>query len=42
VAIIPYTWDYTNLKDKKVGSPVNLEFDVFGKYIVKYLEKRGL
>ena len=42
VAIIPYTWDYTNLKDKKVGSPVNLEFDVFGKYIVKYLAKRGL
>lgn len=42
VAIIPYTWDYTNLKDKKVGSPVNLEFDVLGKYIVKYLEKRGL
>jgi riboflavin synthase len=42
VAIIPYTWDYTNLKDKKAGSPVNLEFDVFGKYIVKYLEKRGL
>jgi len=42
VAIIPYTWDYTNLKDKKAGSPVNLEFDVFGKYIVKYLAKRGL
>ena len=42
VAIIPYTWDYPNLKDKKVGSPVKLEFDVFGKYIVKYLAKRGL
>ena len=42
LAVIPYTWDYTNLKDKKVGDPINIEFDVFGKYIVKYLEKRGL
>lgn len=42
VAIIPYTWDFTNLKEKKVGDLVNIEFDVFGKYIVKYLEKRGV
>lgn len=42
LAVIPYTWDYTNLKDKKIGDPINIEFDVFGKYIVKYLEKRGL
>ncbi len=42
VAIIPYTWEHTNLKEKKEGDAVNLEFDVFGKYIVKYLEKRGL
>jgi len=42
MAVIPYTWEHTNLKDKKVGDPVNLEFDVFGKYIVKYLEKRGI
>lgn len=42
VAIIPYTWDNTNLKGKKAGDPVNLEFDIFGKYIIKYLEKRGL
>ncbi len=40
VAIIPYTWEYTNLIDKKVGDLVNLEFDVFGKYIIKYLRKR--
>lgn len=39
VAIIPYTWDYTNLRNKKEGDKVNLEFDVFGKYIVRYLEK---
>jgi riboflavin synthase len=40
LAVIPYTWDYTNLKHKKTGDPINIEFDVFGKYIIKYLEKR--
>jgi riboflavin synthase len=42
VAIIPYTWEHTNLKDKKAGDPVNLEFDVIGKYVVKYLANIGL
>lgn len=37
VAIIPYTWEHTNLKNKNVGDKVNLEFDVIGKYVVKYL-----
>lgn len=40
VAIIPYTWDYTNLSAKKAGDRLNLEFDIFGKYIVQYLERR--
>ncbi|MFO7847933.1 MAG: riboflavin synthase [Balneolaceae bacterium] len=40
VAIIPYTWENTNLKDKEEGDLLNLEFDIFGKYIVQYLEKR--
>ncbi len=40
VAIIPYTWDYTNLITKKEGDPVNLEFDIFGKYIIQYLKNR--
>ncbi len=39
-AIIPYTWENTNLTYKSEGDTVNLEFDVFGKYIVQYLEKR--
>lgn len=39
VAIIPYTWEHTNLHSKQEGDPVNLEFDIFGKYIVKYLQK---
>jgi riboflavin synthase len=33
VAIIPYTWEHTNLKFIKAGDPVNLEFDVIGKYL---------
>ena len=33
VAIIPYTHDHTNFKYLKVGSKVNLEFDILGKYI---------
>jgi len=35
VAIIPYTFQHTNFKNLKVGSNVNLEFDIIGKYITK-------
>lgn len=41
VAVIPYTFEHTNLKSKSIGDRVNLEFDVLGKYVVKYLENRG-
>ncbi|WP_034060492.1 riboflavin synthase [Lacinutrix jangbogonensis] len=33
VAIIPYTYEHTNFKTFKIGSIVNLEFDVIGKYV---------
>lgn len=33
VAIIPYTFENTNFKEIKVGSEVNLEFDIIGKYV---------
>lgn len=33
VAIIPYTYEHTNFKHFKIGSVVNLEFDVIGKYV---------
>ena len=33
VAIIPYTYEHTNFKTFEVGSIVNLEFDVIGKYV---------
>jgi riboflavin synthase len=39
VAIIPYTWENTNLKDVKIGGCVNLEFDILGKYISKLFFK---
>jgi riboflavin synthase len=33
VAIIPYTFEHTNFKTFKVGTKINLEFDVIGKYV---------
>jgi len=35
VAIIPYTFEHTNFCDIRVGSVVNLEFDIIGKYIAR-------
>jgi riboflavin synthase len=35
VCIIPYTYENTTFKSLKIGSAVNLEFDIVGKYIVK-------
>ncbi|MGB7526321.1 riboflavin synthase [Sphingobacterium cellulitidis] len=40
VAIIPYTLEHTNLKTIEVGSTVNLEFDIIGKYVSKLLALR--
>jgi riboflavin synthase len=40
VAIIPYTYDHTNIRDLKPGNEVNLEGDILGKYIERYLEAR--
>ena len=33
VAIIPFTYEHTNFKNFKVGTKINLEFDVIGKYV---------
>jgi len=38
VAIIPYTYKHTNFSTFKIGTVVNLEFDVLGKYVTKLLE----
>lgn len=37
VAIIPYTWEHTNFKTLRPGDAVNVEFDIIGKYISRYL-----
>jgi riboflavin synthase len=42
VAIIPYTFEHTNFHQIKVGTKVNLEFDILGKYIARYLNLQGL
>jgi riboflavin synthase len=39
VAIIPYTFEHTNLHSVKTGSTVNIEYDIVGKYIAKMLGK---
>jgi riboflavin synthase len=38
VAVIPYTFQHTTMKNRVVGGRVNLEFDILGKYVVRYLE----
>ncbi len=39
VAIIPYTYHETNFHQIEEGTVVNLEFDIIGKYIAKYMQK---
>lgn len=40
IAVIPYTYERTNLRDRRPGDAVNLEGDVLGKYVERYLEAR--
>lgn len=40
VAIIPYTYENTNFNQLKVGSEVNLEFDIIGKYVSRLMKQR--
>ena len=40
VAIIPYTFEYTNFHTFKIGTIVNLEFDVIGKYVTRLNQLR--
>jgi len=41
VAIIPYTYNNTNFNQINVGTKVNLEFDIIGKYISKMIKKKN-
>ncbi len=40
IAVIPYTYKHTNIRDRKPGDAVNLEGDIVGKYVERYLEAR--
>jgi riboflavin synthase len=40
IAVIPHTWRETALGDLRPGSMVNLEYDLLGKYVVRFLELR--
>lgn len=42
VAIIPYTWEFTNMQYLKKGDKVNLEFDIIGKYIARLINKQNV
>jgi riboflavin synthase len=39
-AIIPFTYDHTNLSSLKVGDPVNIECDILAKYVERMIEAR--
>ena len=39
VAIIPYTFEHTNLQNVRVGHTVNLEFDIIGKYVARLMQR---
>lgn len=39
VAIIPYTFEHTNLHNVREGSVVNLEFDIIGKYVARLMNR---
>ena len=41
VAIIPYTYEHTNVSKIKPGSLINLEFDILGKYVARQLAVRN-
>lgn len=41
VALIPYTWEHTNLRHLREGDRVNLEGDMIGKFVAHLLERRG-
>jgi len=41
IAVIPYTYEHTNIRERKPGEAVNLEGDILGKYVERYLEARG-
>jgi len=42
IAIIPYTYEHTNMKSLKIGDTVNLEFDIIGKYVARLTRQKDV
>ena len=42
VAIIPYTYEHTNMKSLGIGDTVNLEFDIIGKYVARLTRQKDM
>lgn len=40
VCIIPYTYEHTNFHTFQIGTKINLEFDIIGKYVARLMEQR--
>lgn len=40
IAVIPATYEHTNLKTRRVGDEMNVETDIIGKYVRRFLERR--
>lgn len=41
MALIPYTWNHTTLRELRPGDGVNLEGDMLGRFVVSYLRRSG-
>ncbi|HUG39107.1 MAG TPA: riboflavin synthase [Longimicrobiales bacterium] len=41
VALIPYTWEHTTLRELRPGDGVNVEGDMLGRFVVSYLQRSG-
>jgi len=41
IGIIPFTWEHTNLGGMAPGTAVNVEGDLIGKYVGRFLATRG-
>lgn len=41
MALIPYTWNHTTLRELRPGDGVNLEGDMLGRFVVGYLQRSG-
>jgi len=41
IAVIPYTYEHTNIQSVALGTTVNLEFDMIGKYVARFTQLGG-